>query len=125
MINISIRFFSLISSKVYEDKEYPMVMSMYLSVIARVLIIDQVAFSQVLQDTRLPQAFEKILDVWLTKMPLVSNLERRKLLSLALSSLITVQEDALYERLGLILCKVYETLNDIMKEGDETGTLQE
>ena len=34
---------------------------------------------------------EKMLDVWLDKMALVTQLERRKLLGLALASLLTAQ----------------------------------
>lgn len=56
-------------------------MSMYLTVIARVLLLNQVAFSQCLQEINKPQALEKILDVWSNKMPLVTQHDKRKLLS--------------------------------------------
>lgn len=67
--------------KVYENEDYPMVMTMYLAIVARILIIDQVTFSEVLQELNIPQLFETILDVWIAKMPLVSQSEKRKLLS--------------------------------------------
>lgn len=65
----------------YENEDYPMVMTMYLAIVARILIIDQVTFSEVLQELNIPQLFETILDVWIAKMPLVSQSEKRKLLS--------------------------------------------
>lgn len=67
--------------KVYENDEYPMVMTMYLAIVARVLIIDQNVFSQVLQEINIPQFLEKLLDVWISKMPSVTQPEKRKLLS--------------------------------------------
>lgn len=59
-----------------------MVMTMYLTIVARILIIDQNVFIQVLQELNVPQFMERILDVWLLKMPLVSQPEKQKLLSL-------------------------------------------
>lgn len=103
-----------------------MVMTVYLTAIGRTLIINPVTFSEALQSLdALPQPLERILDVWLTKMPLITQLERKKLLSISLCRLITVQNDAIYERLGLVLCRVCETLNDIMKEDNQTGALYE
>lgn len=67
--------------KIYDDKEYPLVMSMYLTVIARVLLLDQVAFSLILQEMNTTRALEQILDVWTNKMPLVTQHDKRKLLS--------------------------------------------
>lgn len=59
-----------------------MVMTMYLAVIARVLISSQAVFVEALQDVDVPNALERILDIWLLKMPLVSQTEKRKLLSM-------------------------------------------
>lgn len=99
-------------------------MTMYLTIVARVLLLNQAAFSQVLQEMNTTQPLEQILDVWVSKMTLVSQHDKRKLLSLALSSLLTVQNDAIYERFSGILLNICETLNDIMKE-DEDGIVSE
>lgn len=56
-------------------------MTMYLTVIARVLLLDQAAFSQILQEINTPRALEQILDVWTNKMPVVTQHDKRKLLS--------------------------------------------
>lgn len=111
--------------KVYENEDFPMVMTMYLAIVARILIIDQGVFIQVMQELNIPQLLEKILDVWISKMPLVTQLEKRKLLSLALASLLTVQNDIIYERFSGILLNICEALNDIMKEDDDSGGMLE
>lgn len=60
-----------------------MEMSAYLSIIARVLILDQMAFIQVLQElsTDTFKIFGELLDVWLRKMPLIGQTDKRKLSS--------------------------------------------
>lgn len=58
-----------------------MVMTMYLAIVARVLIVDQNVFIQVLQEINETNFLERMLDVWINKMPLVTQLEKRKLLS--------------------------------------------
>lgn len=99
---------------------------MYLAIVARILIIDQNVFIQVLQEINaLPHVLDKILDVWISKMPLVTQPEKRKLLSLALSSLLTVQNELVYERFNGILVNICEALNDIMKDDDDSGQMIE
>lgn len=109
------------------DKDYPMVMSMYLAIISRALLINQGVFSDVLQNMSTGQqsAFEQILDVWVARMPCVVNSEKKKLLALALTNLLTVQNDVIYTRMPTIVKRICEALNDIMKDDDETGTLNE
>lgn len=64
-----------------------MVMSAYLSVIARVLLINQMVFIQVLQELNTAASFNtftifgEFLDIWLRKMPLIGQPDKRKLLS--------------------------------------------
>ncbi|KAG8226721.1 hypothetical protein J437_LFUL004371 [Ladona fulva] len=66
------------------------------------------------------QVLDKLLNVWLDKMDVVTQLERRKLLGLALSSLLTTGSRIVLERFCGILLKVTEALNDVIK-ADETG----
>lgn len=125
MNNNSIVF--VLIRKVIEDDEWQMVASAYLSIVARVLILDQSTFIQVLQELSIPTPFETLLDIWIRKMPLIGQPDKRKLLSLALASLLTVQDDAIYQRFDVIVQCICETLNDIMKEDldDESNTLVE
>lgn len=59
-----------------------MVMSAYLSILARVLLLNQMVFIQVMQELNVPNPFETIIDVWLRKMPLIGQPEKRKLCSM-------------------------------------------
>lgn len=65
-----------------DDDEWQMVMSSYLSILARVLLLNQMVFIQVLQELNVPNPFETIIDVWLRKMPLIGQPEKRKLCSM-------------------------------------------
>ncbi|KDR15146.1 importin-11 [Zootermopsis nevadensis] len=109
---------------IYQGEAYPMVMSMYLSIMARILLCSRDVFSQVIAKVaqgigETPEVvLNKMLDVWLDKMALVTQLERRKLLGLALASLLTAQSSAVLERFCGVLLNVTETLNDIIKTDD-------
>ncbi|KAL3277503.1 hypothetical protein HHI36_012849 [Cryptolaemus montrouzieri] len=111
---------------VYEGELYPMVMSMYLAILSRVLLSSHNVFSRVLNtlahvnNISEEATMSKILDVWLAKMPNVSQADQRKLMGLALTNLLTTQSRAVLERFGLIMVQILETLNDITKT-DETG----
>jgi len=107
-----------------ENQEYPMVMSMYLSVVARTMLNDQNCLLHVvnemsLQNNQLPATlFGSLLDVWLNKMALVTHLERRKVMGLALCSLLTNSASIIYDRFcGILLC-IVEVLHDIMRSDD-------
>ena len=68
----------------------------------------------------------RILDVWIEKMPLVTQTDRRKLLALGLSSLILpTGSQVVHDRIYGIFQNVAETLNDIMKYEEETQTYSE
>ncbi|XP_066994048.1 importin-11 [Anabrus simplex] len=109
---------------VYKGEEYPMVMSMYLSIMARILLCSREVFSQVVLklaqqlSERQETVLNKVLDVWLDKMALVTQLERRKLLGLALASLLTAQSSTVLDKFCGILLNVTEALNDVMKTDD-------
>lgn len=66
--------------KVTDDNELQMVMSSYLTIVARVLILDQLTFIQVLQEMNIPTPFETLLNIWIQKMPLIVQPDKRKLL---------------------------------------------
>ena len=68
----------------------------------------------------------RILDVWIEKMPLVTQTDRRKLLALGLSSLILPSgSQVVHDRIYGIFQNVAETLNDIMKYEEDTQTYTE
>jgi hypothetical protein len=107
---------------------------MYLSILSRVLLSSHDVFTRVL--TTLAQVHNetdeavlgKILTVWLSKMPMVSQLEQRKLLGttpsqrlslrcpvagLALTNLLTTQSRPVFERFGTVMVNILECLNDM------------
>lgn len=108
--------------KIIQDDEWQMVMSSYLSVVGRVLIIDRSTFFEVVQELNIPEPLDRVLDIWLKKMPLIGHPEKRKLLGLALASLLTVQNNSIYQRFELILQSICETLNDIMVQYKDDPT---
>ena len=57
---------------------------------------------------------EQVLFVWNKVMPSVSELEKRKLLALALSSLLTIQSNSVLSQFSTIVKNIIEALNDIM-----------
>lgn len=98
----------------YQQTNFPQVLQIYLQIISRVLVNDQVTFSVVLAETGAQDALEKILTAWLENMRRVTAIEERKLLALALSSLLTVSNDVIYKNFAGIITNVTEALNDIM-----------
>lgn len=52
-----------------------------LAIVARILILDSMAFIEVLQELNIPSPLETILDIWIQKMPLIGQPDKRKLLS--------------------------------------------
>lgn len=67
----------------------------------------------------------RALDVWLEKMVHVTQDDRKKLLSLALVSLLTSGAPVVLERIFGIFVNVTETLNDITRNDEETGKIIE
>lgn len=110
------------SRKVTSNDEWQMVMSSYLAIVARILILDQMVFIQVLQELNIPSPLDAILDIWIKKMPLIGHPDKRKLLGLALASLLTVQNDSIYQRFDVLLQCICETLNDIMVQDKDDPT---
>ncbi|CAG9854440.1 unnamed protein product [Phyllotreta striolata] len=117
-----------IFEKVYNAREeYQMLMSMSLCIVSRVLLSSHEIFTRVLN--KLAQDNEEteqatlgtLLDKWLDKMRNVSQPDHRKLLGLALVSLLTTQSALVLERFPLVMLNVLEALNDITKE--ENGVL--
>lgn len=113
-----------IFERIYIGDSYPMVTSMYLCVISRVLLSSHEIFTRVVNSLaqkhgETEQVFlRKLLDMWLDKMRNVSQQDHRKLLGLALANLLTTQSAAVFERFGLVMLNILEALNDITRTED-------
>uniref|UniRef100_A0A1B0GAA7 Importin N-terminal domain-containing protein n=1 Tax=Glossina morsitans morsitans TaxID=37546 RepID=A0A1B0GAA7_GLOMM len=103
--------------QVYLNKDFPMVMGMYLTIVARVLLISQQVFMDVIREVQSPNALEIILDVWIAKMPLITEVEKRKLFSLAFLSIFS-NSPMLLDRFPAIMQNISDTLFEIMCEDD-------
>ena len=64
-----------------------------------------------------------VLDVWCDKMPCVTAPERRKLLALALASLLTTESPVVLQRVYIVFLNIVETLNDVTKTDDVGATV--
>lgn len=104
--------------QVYTNKDFPMLMGMYLTMVARVLLISQQVFMEVIQELQQPDALETILDVWITKMPLVTELEKLKLFSLAFLSIFS-NNPILLDRFPAIMQNISDALFEVMREDDD------
>ncbi|XP_023294362.2 importin-11 [Lucilia cuprina] len=104
--------------QVYSNKDFPMLMGMYLTMVARVLLISQQVFMEVIQELQQPDALEKILDVWITKMPLVTELEKLKLFCLAFLSIFS-NNPIVLERFPAIMQNIRDTLFEVMREDED------
>ncbi|XP_013113259.2 importin-11 [Stomoxys calcitrans] len=107
-----------IFKQVYANKDFPMLMGMYLTMVARVLLISQQVFMEVIQELQQPNALETILDVWITKMPLVTELEKIKLFSLAFLSIFS-NNPILLDRFPAIMQNISDALFEVMREDDD------
>lgn len=101
---------------------------MYLSILSRVLLSSHEVFTRVLRAlAQIHNETEqivlgKIMDIWLSKMAVVSQLDQRKLLGLALTNLLTAQSQPVLERFNRVMVNILESLNDITKS-DDNGEL--
>ncbi|XP_012055952.1 PREDICTED: importin-11 [Atta cephalotes] len=116
-----------IFESVYYGDEYSSVMTMQLSVVARVLLGSRDIFVQIISDlarsigteTREDIVLGKLIHSWVNAMPLVTQIERRKLLALALCSLLGANSPpTVLEYFPQIILNIVETLNDVTKFDD-------
>ncbi|XP_046626086.1 importin-11 [Neodiprion virginianus] len=117
-----------IFESVYKGEEYPMVMSMYLSIVARVLLVSRDIFVQVIGELSRQvgggewseeAVLGRMVSIWVNRMPLVSQLERRKLLALGLCSLLGADSPpCVLQHFPRMVSNIVEALNDITKIDD-------
>ncbi len=116
---------------VHEGRAYPMLMSMHLSIVSRMILSYNNEFQEFLTQVANEDncgsdlIAGQILDIWIDKMPCVTQPDRRKLLSLALTSLISTGSPVVLQRIYGLLLNVTETLNDIIRQDDENSALIE
>ncbi|KFM81693.1 Importin-11, partial [Stegodyphus mimosarum] len=110
-----------------QEGELPISLTVYFSVLSRVILHNQNCFGCILQEKanesqkNVGSVLGELLDLWLEKMPLMNPIQRRKLLGLALTCLLTSNSDVVLDRICGILLAVVEVLNDITKCDSDTS----
>ncbi|CAK9800995.1 IPO11, partial [Anthophora plagiata] len=117
-----------IFENIYRGEEIMLMMTMYLSIAARVLWFYKDIFIQVISElTRKMGGNEakeeavlgQIVKIWVRRMPYISQLERRKLSALALCSLLGANSPpSVLQHFSLMITNIVETLNDITQLDD-------
>lgn len=119
-----------IFESVYNGNEYPMMMTMYLAIVARVILDSKTAFLECVNDLardlnksdKLDEVMGQVIGEYVNHVPLVTQHKKRKLLALALCSLLDINSPpVVFEHFPYILSNIVEVLNDISKCND-TGS---
>ncbi|XP_023328884.1 importin-11 [Eurytemora carolleeae] len=118
----------IVVEAVHTGEDYPVLMSLHLSILSRLILISHSLFSQLcltaatLINSNHNDVAGKVLDVWCDKMACVTAPERRKLLSLALASLLTTESPVVLSRVYMVFLNIAETLNDVTRP-DDSGAI--
>jgi len=113
---------------VHTGQDYPVLMSLHLSILSRLILSSHSLFSQLCLATATSvnsnhnDVAGKVLDVWCDKMACVTAPERRKLLALALASLLTTESPVVLSRVYMVFLNIAEALNDVTRP-DESGNI--
>lgn len=127
-VNILRPVLPYIFKQVFEGNCYPMVFGSYITILARVFLYDQNLFVEFLPGgvTDFPTNFEKLIDIWLNRMPLITQPEKKKLLSLALgATLASIPNPIIESRLNGILQNIGYSIQEIIREENDSDTYDE
>jgi hypothetical protein len=103
------------------DSDYLSIKQVYLQVTTRYFLANQHALSRVLEEVQVENSLQKLLSIWFSTIPGVTQNEDKKLLAIGLTAFLTVANDLVIENFSVIIINVYETLCDIMKSDTEDG----
>lgn len=112
-----------------EGNDLPLVQSVQLCLISRVILISTDLFYKAVQEAAagLPECdsdpvkvLDGLLHVWTEKMNLITQVERWKVVGLGLAALLTTQNATVLQRFPAILLNLTEVLNDVMRT-EENG----
>ncbi|XP_075979349.1 importin beta11 [Anticarsia gemmatalis] len=110
-----------------EGDDLPMVLSVQLSLVSRVILLSTDLFYKAVQeasngvaeyDSDPAKVLNRLLHVWTEKMNLITQVERWKVVGLGLAALLTTQNATVLQRFSAILMNLTEVLNDVMKAED-------
>ncbi|XP_035704828.1 importin-11 isoform X2 [Folsomia candida] len=113
----------------YEALDVPFLLALFLSVVARLLLISegmfQVGLDLVATSEGKPSAevLATILDTMSSKVPYIVQPERKKLICISLLKLMSTCQPVIMHRICGIFLGVSETLNDILKADLQSGKM--
>ncbi|XP_036434040.1 importin-11 [Colossoma macropomum] len=116
---------------IIDGERYPVVMSVYLGVIGRVLLQNSSFFTALLSQMALEsnqemdQLLGNMIEMWVDRMDNITQPERRKLSSLALLSLLPSDNSVIQDKFCGIINVCVEALHDVMTEDPDTGTFKD
>jgi len=111
-------------SSLLDGSNTPLIITSFFSVISRVVLASKDVFFQVIAEVarREKQTPEFVLDkfmvFWIDKMSSVFALEKKKLLAIALCSLLTCQSDIILDKVCGLFLRICEAVNDILPPTD-------
>ncbi|XP_038621646.1 importin-11 [Tachyglossus aculeatus] len=116
---------------IIDGERYPVVMSTYLGVMARVLLQNTSFFSSLLSqmavkvNQEMDQLLGNMIEMWVDRMDNITQPERRKLSALALLSLLPSDNSVIQDKFCGIVNISVEGLHDVMTEDPETRTYRD
>lgn len=116
---------------VIEGERYPVVMSIYLAVMGRVLLQNASFFSSLLNEMghefnqEMDQLLGNVIEMWVDRMDNITQPERKKLSALALLSLLPSDNSVIQDKFCGIINISVEALHDVMTEDPETRTYKD
>ncbi|XP_028914810.1 importin-11 isoform X1 [Ornithorhynchus anatinus] len=116
---------------IIDGERYPVVMSTYLGVMARVLLQNTGFFSSLLSqmavkvNREMDQLLGNMIEMWVDRMDNITQPERRKLSALALLSLLPSDNSVIQDKFCGIVNISVEGLHDVMTEDPETRTYKD
>ncbi|NWR78212.1 IPO11 protein, partial [Centropus unirufus] len=116
---------------IIDGERYPVVMSLYLGIMGRVLLQNASFFSLLLGQMacefgqELDQTLGNMIEMWVDRMDNITQPERRKLSALALLSLLPSLNSVIQDKFCGIINISVEGLHDVMSEDPETGTYKD
>ncbi|XP_057645829.1 importin-11 isoform X3 [Chionomys nivalis] len=116
---------------VIEGERYPVVMSVYLAVMGRVLLQNASFFSSLLNEMgrefnqEMDQLLGNVIEMWVDRLDNITQPERKKLSALALLSLLPSDNSVIQDKFCAIINISVEALHDVMTEDPETRTYKD
>ncbi|XP_072166659.1 importin-11-like [Diadema setosum] len=111
--------------QVVNKDNYPVLMTMYLSLLSRIIIRDQQYFFQLLDivakeyNSTAEEVLTALIQTWVDRTDQLTQAERRKLTGLAFASLLTSNSPVVTERLPDMMYVVVEVLHDVCREEND------